>query len=83
MFLQGWLFEIILTFFLVMVAGGLVLVIRALFDQDFGSLLIHAKVVTLRAAATAVCAPFVFRALSWFDQVSSKGTADARKVFRS
>ena len=70
LFLQGWIFEIILSFFLALVAGGVILTIRALFDQDFGSLLSHLKIVLLRALATALVAPFVFRGMRWTEQFS-------------
>ena len=84
LFLQGWIFEIILAFFLALVAGGVILAIRALFDQDFGSLLSHIKIVVLRAAATALVAPFVFRGMRWIEQFSARtkrGTGK-RKVLR-
>lgn len=84
LFLQGWIFEIILAWFLVLVAGGVVLAIRALFDQDFGSLLSHAKIVGLRAGATALVAPFVFAGMRWIEQfsVTAKRNASRGKVIR-
>ncbi|MBN2343195.1 MAG: rod shape-determining protein MreD [Deltaproteobacteria bacterium] len=84
LFLQGWIFEIILAYFLAIVAGGVILGIRALFDQDFGSLLTHAKIVGLRAVATALVAPFVFRGMRWIEQFSAtaKRNASRGKVIR-
>lgn len=71
LFLQGWIFEIILTFFLCLVASGLVLFVRALFDQDFVSLLTHLKIVVSRALVTALVAPFVFRSMAWLERVTT------------
>lgn len=84
LFMQGWIFEIILAYFLAIVAGGMILAIRALFDQDFGSLLTHAKIVGLRAGATAVVAPFVFWGMRWIEQFSTtaKRNASRGKVIR-
>ncbi len=83
LFLQGWIFEIILAFLLALAAGCVVLAIRALFDQDFGSLLSHAKIVVWRATATALVAPFVFRGMKWIEQVSARTKrSSGRKVLR-
>ena len=84
LFMQGWIFEIILAFLLALVAGGVILAIRALFDQDFGSLLSHAKIVVLRASATALVAPFVFNGMRWLEQFSTTAKRGARsgKVIR-
>ncbi|MBN2804530.1 MAG: rod shape-determining protein MreD [Deltaproteobacteria bacterium] len=71
LFLQGWIFEIILGFFLVLLAGVVVLMIRALFDQDFGSLLSHLKIVGLRALSTSWVTPLVFRAMREIELYSS------------
>lgn len=72
LFLQGWIFEIILTFFLSLVASGLILFVRALFDQDFVSLLTHLKIVVSRAVMTALVAPFVFRGMTWLERVTTR-----------
>lgn len=70
LFLQGWVFEIILTFILALVSSLLILGLRALFDQDFGSLLIHLEIVTLRAVATAIVAPAIFRMGAWIEKIT-------------
>jgi rod shape-determining protein MreD len=69
LFFQGWFFEIILVFVLAVLSSLMLLLIRALFDKDFGSLLIHFKIVVSRAGATAVFAPLVFGVTSWLDRV--------------
>jgi len=71
LFLQGWLFEIILSFFLVLLASLLLLGLRLLFDEDFGSLLLHLKIVLSRAVATALVAPFVFRATGAVERLTA------------
>jgi rod shape-determining protein MreD len=81
LFLQNVIFETILVFFLVLVAGGVILSIRALFDQDFGGLLSHIKIVVLRSGATAVVAPAVFRVMRVLDQIYAR-RSPGRKVFR-
>ncbi len=78
LFMQGWIFEIAITFVLALVASALVLVIRALFDKDFGSLLIHIKIVMSRAVATAVLAPPVFRLVSWIERITARRKAESR-----
>ena len=78
LFLKGWLFEIALTLFWAAVAGVLVLLVRGLFDQDFRSLLTNLKIVTCRAAATAVVAPLVFRAMAWLEGMTAKRKAEGR-----
>lgn len=71
LFLQGWLFEILLSFFLALLASALLLVLRLLFDEDFGSLLLHLKIVVSRAVATAVVAPLVFRAMGLVERATA------------
>ncbi len=78
LFLKGWVFEIVLTLLWSVVAGVLLLLVRGLFDQDFQSLLTHLKIVVCRAAATAVVAPLVFRAMAWLERVTSKRKAEGR-----
>jgi rod shape-determining protein MreD len=78
LFLKGWVFEIVLTLFWAAVSGILVLLVRGLFDQDFRSLLTHLKIVLFRAAATAVVAPLVFRAMAWLERVTAKRKAEGR-----
>jgi rod shape-determining protein MreD len=78
LFLKGWIFEIALTLLWSVVAGVLLLLVRGLFDQDFQSLLTHLKIVTCRAAATALVAPLVFRAMAWLERVTSKRKAEGR-----
>jgi rod shape-determining protein MreD len=80
LFLQGWAFEIFITFFLALVAGVLTLSIRALFDQDFGSLLLHAKIVIFRAVATAIVAPLVYKLMKKIDLVHAKRASRARMM---
>ncbi len=70
LFLQGWIFEIILTFLLAMVSSVLILSIRAVFDEDFSSLLIHIKIVTSRAGASAAVAPLVFRVMERIEKMT-------------
>ena len=82
LFLQGWFFEIVLTFFLTLIASLLILGLRALFDRDFGSLLTHLKIVVSRAAATAVVAPLVFRGMAKIERASAKRKSTGRKVLR-
>jgi cell shape-determining protein MreD len=81
LFLQGWIFEIILTFLLALISSLLILAVRALFDQDFGSLLIHLEIVSLRAVATAFAAPIIFRVIAWIDKVAPrKRKSDGRVI---
>jgi rod shape-determining protein MreD len=82
LFLKGWIFEIALTLVWATVAGVLGLLVRGLFDQDFRSLLTNLKIVTCKAAATAVVAPLVFRAMAWLERVTAKRRAEGR-AFRS
>ena len=82
LFLQGWIFEIILTFFLTLIGSALVLGLRALFDEDFGSLLTHLKIVVSRAAATALVAPLVFRAMKWIERVTARRKIDGNLARR-
>jgi rod shape-determining protein MreD len=69
LFLQGWIFVIIITFILALLASMVVLVIRALFDKDFGSLLIHLEIVVSRAVAVGLIAPLVFKLVAWVEMV--------------
>jgi rod shape-determining protein MreD len=80
LFLQGWIFEIILTFFLALLASFLILGLRALFDKDFGGLLIHLKIVTSRAVATAVVAPLVFRVMTWLERITARRTTEGKVI---
>jgi len=80
LFLQGWIFEILLTFFLSLVASGMVLLVRALFDHDFGSLLTHVKIVVSRAVATALVAPLVFRAMGWLERMTARRKAEGKAL---
>jgi rod shape-determining protein MreD len=80
LFLQGWIFEIILTFFLTLLASALVLGLRALFDKDFGSLLIHLKIVVSRAVATAVVAPLVFRVMTWIERITARRKIEGKVI---
>ncbi len=82
LFLQGWFFEIILTFLLAFISSLLVLGIRALFDQDFGSLLIHLEIVVSRAVATAVAAPLIFRLTARIDEVTPRGRGGEGRIIR-
>jgi len=80
LFLQGWIFEIILTFFLALLASSLVLGLRALFDKDFGSLLIHLKIVVSRAVATALVAPLVFRVMTWIERITARRKIEGKVI---
>lgn len=80
LFLQGWIFEIILTFFLALLASAMVLGLRALFDEDFGSLLIHLKIVVSRAVATAVVAPVVFRVMTWIERITARRRTEGKVI---
>jgi rod shape-determining protein MreD len=72
LFLQGWIFEILLTFFLAILSSLLILTIRAVFDEDFSSLLIHLKIVTFRACATAIVAPLIFRLMNKVEKIAPR-----------
>jgi len=78
LFLQGWLFEILLSFFLALLASALLLGLRMLFDEDFGSLLLHLKIVISRAVATAMVAPLVFRAMAAIERTTARRKSDGR-----
>ena len=80
LFLQGWFFEIILAFLLTCIASGLILLLRALFDKDFGSLLLHVKVVVSRAVATAMIAPFIFRLMKWIEKITTRRRIDGKII---
>lgn len=82
LFLQGWVFEIILVFVLALVSAFLILAVRALFDKDFGSLLIHLKIVTSRAVATAVVAPLIFRMMMWIDAKTPRSRTGEGRIMR-
>ena len=69
LFFQGWIFEVILVFLLALTSRVLLLLLRALFDKDFGSLLLHFNIVVSRAGATAVVSPFIFGMTAWIDKV--------------
>ena len=68
LFFQGWIFEVILVFLLAFVSRVILLLLRALFDKDFGSLLLHFNIVVSRAGATAVTAPVIFGMTAWIDK---------------
>ena len=68
LFFQGWIFEVILVFLLAFASRVILLLLRALFDKDFGSLLLHFNIVVSRAGATAVAAPAVFAMAAWIDR---------------
>ena len=83
LFLQGWIFEIALTFLLALVSSLMILAVRALFDKDFGSLLIHLEIVFLRAVATAIAAPIIFRMTKRIEEIAPrKRTSDGRVIGR-
>jgi rod shape-determining protein MreD len=68
LFFQGWIFEVILVFLLALASRVLLLLLRALFDKDFGSLLLHFNIVVSRAGATAVVSPLIFGITAWIDR---------------
>jgi len=82
LFLQGWFFEIILAFVLALISSLLILGFRALFDQDFGSLLIHLEIVTSRAVATAMVAPVVFKLMARVSLVAPRRRSSEGRVIR-
>lgn len=82
LFLQGWVFEVVLTFVLSLIAGAMILTIRAIFDKDLSGLLIDLKIVTSRAVATALVAPLVFRVLTWLDRIVPQRRNEGRVVRR-
>ncbi len=83
LFLQGWIFEIILTFLLSLVSSTLILATRALFDKDFGSLLIHLEVVMSRSVATAIVAPVVFRMTARIDKITPRRRGGEGRIIGS
>ena len=83
LFLQGWFFEVILTFFLALISGILVLSVRAVFDKDIGGLLSHAKIVGFRALSTAVVAPGVYRLMIWLERTLPRRRGGEGRIFRS
>ncbi|MCP4606797.1 MAG: rod shape-determining protein MreD [Proteobacteria bacterium] len=83
LFLQGWIFEIILAFLLAFISSILILGIRALFDQDISGLLIHLEIVTSRAVATAIAAPVVFRLTAWVDRLTPRRRGGEGRVIHS
>jgi rod shape-determining protein MreD len=68
LFFQGWIFEVILVFLFAFASRVLLLLLRALFDQDFDSLLLHFNIVVSRAGSTAVVAPVIFSIAEWIDR---------------
>lgn len=83
LFFQGWFFEIILVFVLAVLSSWLLLLIRALFDKDFGSLLIHFKIVISRAGATAVFAPLIFAMTGWIDRLLPRRRRGKGRILHS
>lgn len=83
LFLQGWIFEIVLTLLLTLVSSVLILGLRALFDQDLGSLLIHLDIVTSRAVATALVAPVIFRMTGWIEKTTPRKRGSEGRIIRS
>jgi rod shape-determining protein MreD len=82
LFLHGWFFEILLTFLLALISSLLILFIRALFDKDFGSLLIHLEIVVSRAVATAIVSPLIFRITTWVNRVTQRKRGGEGRVIR-
>jgi rod shape-determining protein MreD len=83
LFFQGWFFEIILVFVLACLSSMILLLIRALFDKDFGSLLIHFKIVVSRAGATAIFAPLIFGITGWIDRVIPRRRRGKGRILHS
>lgn len=78
LFLHGWMFEMLLTFFLALISSLVVISIRAMFEKDFGDLLMQLKIVSCRAGATAVTAPAVFRMMAWMEKVTPHPRGERR-----
>ena len=78
LFLHGWIFEMILTFFLTLISSLIVISIRAMFEKDFGDLLMQLKIVSSRAGATAVAAPAVFRMMAWMEKATPHPRGERR-----
>jgi rod shape-determining protein MreD len=82
LFLHGWIFEIAITFMLALGFSFSILFVRALFDQDFSSLLTHLDIVLSRAAATAIVAPVVFRATNRIENITPRKRGVEGRVLR-
>ena len=82
LFFQGWFFEIILVFLLALLSSTLLLLIRALFDKEFGGLLIHFKTVVSRSGATALMAPLIFGMTAWIDRVIPRRQRGKGRILR-
>jgi len=80
LFLQGWIFEIVLTFLLSLISSILIITTRGLFDKDLHGLLVHLEIVTCRAMATAVVAPIIFRMTSWIDRPAARRRSSSRML---
>lgn len=83
LFFQGWFFEIILVFVLASASSLTLLLIRALFDKDFGGLLIHFKIVISRAGATAVFAPLIFGITGWIERTIPRRRRGKGRILQS
>lgn len=82
LFFQGWFFEIILVFLLALMSSTMLLLIRALFDKEFGGLLIHFKTVVSRSGATALVAPLIFGITAWLDRVVPRRQRAKGRILR-
>lgn len=78
LFLHGWVFEIILTFFLALMSSLVIISIRAIFEKNFGDLLMQLKIVSLRSGATAITAPVVFRMIAWLEKITPHPRGERR-----
>ena len=83
LFFQGWFFEIILVFLLALLSSTSLLLIRALFDKEFGGLLIHFKTVVSRSGATALMAPLIFGMTAWIDRVIPRRQRGKGRILRN
>lgn len=83
LFFQGWVFEVILVFLFAFASRILLLLLRALFDKDFDSLLLHFNIVISRAGATAVTAPLIFIMTSWINKTFPKRQRKRGRVLSS
>jgi rod shape-determining protein MreD len=82
LFMQGFIFEIVLTFVLTLVTNFLVLSLRMVFEKDFGSLPIYMKIIAPRAVATAVVSPAIFGIMRLIEKVIPRRRSDG-KVLRA
>ena len=82
LFFQGWIFEVILVFLLALASRVLLLLLRALFDKDFGSLLLHFNIVVSRAGATAVVSPLIFGITAWIDKTFPRRQRRSGRILR-